>query len=131
VFKSKFAVFAITGVILALILAGCTPIAATTTTTGTASGGASFFDTYGIFIFIIVLFGLMYLLMIRPQRKRQKEQQKLMEDLKRGDQVMTTSGIYATIETVEETSFVLKLESGALMRVVKGAVSGKRPENQM
>jgi preprotein translocase subunit YajC len=131
VFKSKFAIFAAIGVILAVILASCTTIAATTTTTGTTSSGTSFFDTYGIFIFIIVLFGLMYLLMIRPQRKRQKEQQKMMEDLKRGDQVMTTSGIYATIETVEEGSFLLKIESGALMRVAKAAVAGKRPENQM
>lgn len=98
----------------------------TITTTGTAVAPPSFFDQYGIIIFIVVIFGLMYLLMIRPQRKRQKEQQKLMEDLKRGDQIITTSGIYGSIESVEDNTFVIKLESGATIRVVKGAVSGKR-----
>ncbi|MBN1366939.1 MAG: preprotein translocase subunit YajC [Dehalococcoidales bacterium] len=78
-------------------------------------------------VFIVVIFGLMYLLMIRPQRKRQKEQQKLMTELQKGDDVITTSGIYGRIESVEENSFVLKLESGATMRVLRSAVAGKKP----
>ena len=65
--------------------------------------------------------------MIRPQRRRQKEQQKMMQELNRGDEIVTTSGIYGVIDKVEETSFVIRLESGATMRVVKGAVAGRRP----
>ena len=89
------------------------------TTTGTAAVPADFWSQYGIIIFIIVIFGLMYLLMIRPQRKRQKDQQRMMGDLKRGDQIITTAGIYGTIDSVEETSYVIKLESGATIRVVE------------
>ncbi len=106
-----------------LSMTGCLTGSTTTGTGGTTSTG---FD-WTLIVFVVVIFGLMYLLMIRPQRKRQKEQQKMMEELKRGDDVITTSGIYGKIESIEETSFVLKLESGATMRVVKGAVAGKRP----
>ena len=126
--KSRIITVALIAILLAgiLLTTGCfAPV--TTTSASDAASSPSWFDQYGIFIFIIVIFGLMYLLMIRPQRKRQKEAQKLMEDLKRGDHVVTTSGIYGTIESIDETSFVLRLESGATMRVVKGAVGGKRP----
>ena len=63
--------------------------------------------------------------MIRPQRKRQKEQQKMMADLQRGDRVITTAGIYGVIESIDENSIVLKLESGGTMRVVRNAIAGK------
>jgi preprotein translocase subunit YajC len=124
--KSKIISLVLSGILLfsLLLTTGCLTGTATTNTDGSTSGGG--FD-WTLIVFIVVIFGLMYLLMIRPQRKRQKEQQKLMEELKRGDDVLTTSGIYGKIESVEETSFVLKLESGATMRVVKGAVAGRRP----
>jgi preprotein translocase subunit YajC len=77
-------------------------------------------------IMIVAIFGLMYLLMIRPQRKRQKEQQKMASELQKGDDVMTTSGIYGRIESIDESTIVLKLESGATIRVVRNAVTGKR-----
>ena len=127
--KSRIITIAFIGLMLVGMLLATSCLAPVTTTTTNASGttaSPSWFDQYGIFIFIVVIFGAMYLLMIRPQRKKQKEAQKLLEDLKRGDQVITTSGIYGTIESVEETTFVIKLESGATMRVVKGAVGGRR-----
>jgi preprotein translocase subunit YajC len=123
--KSKIISLVSYGILLfsLLLTTGCLT---GTTTTGTDGSTSTGFD-WTLIVFIVVIFGLMYLLMIRPQRKRQKEQLKLMEELKRGDDVITTSGIYGKIESVEETSFVLKLESGATMRVVKGAVAGRRP----
>jgi preprotein translocase subunit YajC len=131
--KTRIITIVFIGIMLVgmLLATSClSPVATTTTTNADGTAATpSWFDQYGIFIFIVVIFGLMYLLMIRPQRKKQKEAQKLMEDLKRGDQVITTSGIYGTIESVEETNFVIKLEYGATMRVVKGAIGGKRPEN--
>jgi preprotein translocase subunit YajC len=67
--------------------------------------------------------------MIRPQRKRQKEQQKMMSELQKGDDVITTAGIYGRIESIDDSSIVIKLESGGTMRVVRNAVSGKRPKD--
>jgi len=77
-------------------------------------------------IFLAVLFGLMYLVLIRPQRKRQKEHQQLVEELRRGDRVITSGGNYGEIESVSEDSVVIKVESGVTMRVAKGSVALKR-----
>ena len=77
-------------------------------------------------ILLVLLFGMMYFLMIRPQRKRQKEHQQLMEELQRGDRVITAGGIYGVIESISEDSVVLKVESGATMRVSRSSVAGKR-----
>ena len=77
-------------------------------------------------IFLAVIFGLMYLVLIRPQRKRQKEHQQLVEELRRGDRVITAGGIYGEIESVSEDSVIIKVESGVTMRVAKGSVALKR-----
>jgi preprotein translocase subunit YajC len=98
-----------------VFIGGCYP----TTTEGTEGGG---FD-YTIIIFLVLIFALFYFLMIRPQRKRQKQQQQMMEELKRGDRVITSGGIYGQIESVSEDSVVIKVESGATMRVAKGSVA--------
>jgi len=77
-------------------------------------------------IFLVLIFGLMYLVMIRPQRKRQKQHQQLIEELKRGDRVITAGGIYGVIESISEDSVVIKVESGATMRIAKGSVNLKQ-----
>ena len=77
-------------------------------------------------IFVVLLFGLMYFVMIRPQRKKQKEHQQLIEELKRGDRVVTAGGIYGVIESISEDSITIKVESGATMKVAKGSVSLKQ-----
>ena len=77
-------------------------------------------------IFVVLLFGLMYFVMIRPQRKRQQAHQQLMEELKRGDRVVTAGGIYGVIESISEDSVTIKVESGATMKVAKGSVSLKQ-----
>ena len=77
-------------------------------------------------IFLVLIFAVFYFLMIRPQRRRQKEHQQLVEELKRGDKVITAGGIFGVIESVSEDSIVIKVESGATMRVAKGSVALKR-----
>jgi preprotein translocase subunit YajC len=73
-------------------------------------------------IFLVLIFAMMYFLMIKPQRRRQKEQQELLEKIRRGEQVITSSGIYGQIESISEDTIVIKLESGATMRVAKSSV---------
>jgi preprotein translocase subunit YajC len=76
----------------------------------------------------VLIFAMFYFLMIRPQRKRQKEQRELMEGLKRGDKVVTAGGIFGVIENVSEDSVVIKVESGATLRVAKNMVALKREQ---
>jgi len=109
------------GLLIAVLVftGGCYPA-----TEGEEGGG---FD-WTIIIFLVLIFAVFYFLMIRPQRKRQKEQRQLMEELKRGDRVITAGGIYGVIESVSEDSVVIKVESGATMRVAKGSVALKREQ---
>ena len=103
---------------LPVLIGGCYP------TEAPPEGGGGF--DWTIIIFLVLIFALFYFLMIRPQRRRQREQRQLMEELKRGDKVITAGGIYGVIETVSEDSVVIKVESGATMRVAKGSVALKR-----
>jgi preprotein translocase subunit YajC len=77
---------------------------------------------------LILLVALFYFLIIRPQRERQKKHQELMEQLRKGDKVLTTSGIYGQIESISEDTVILKIESGATMKVTRSSVAGKQGE---
>ncbi len=79
-----------------------------------------------LIVFVVLIFAMMYFLMIRPQRKRQREQQELLQQIKKGEKVIISGGIYGQIENVSEETVVLKLESGATIRVLKGSVMGKQ-----
>lgn len=67
-----------------------------------ADGTSTFFGTYGNFIIMAVLFVGLILLMILPQRKREKQIKEMLDSLKRGDRVRTIGGIYGTVEKVED-----------------------------
>jgi len=69
---------------------------------------------------IIIVF---YFFMIRPQIKKQKDQKKFSEDLKKGDKVITTSGAHGRIVEVAETTLLIEGESGHKTRYDKSAVS--------
>jgi preprotein translocase subunit YajC len=77
-------------------------------------------------LFLALMAGAIYLLMIRPQRKRQKEHQELLDRIRSGEKVITSSGIYGQIESVSEDTVVLKVESGATIRVAKSTVIAKQ-----
>ena len=85
-------------------------------------------DTITLVGFMVLMFILFYFLIIRPQQKRQKTQQQMLSALKRGDRVITIGGIYGTIEALDEKSLVIKTESGALLRLVRGGVAMKQEE---
>ncbi|MEA2042039.1 MAG: preprotein translocase subunit YajC [Bacteroidota bacterium] len=82
-------------------------------------GGGSPYSTLIMMGVIVVVF---YFFMIRPQIKRQKETKKFREDMKEGDDVMTTGGIYGKILSVKEDSIVLEVEGKSKLRVSKSAV---------
>lgn len=79
-----------------------------------------------LILFFVLMFGAMYFLMIRPQRKRQREQEHLLSELRKGTKVVTTGGIHGQVESVGEDTVVLSVESGATMRVSKSSVIAKQ-----
>ena len=87
-------------------------------------------ETLTLLFFMLLMFAGFYLLIIRPQQKRQKKQQEMLAELKRGDRVVTIGGIYGIIEAIDEKSLVIKTESGAQLRLVRGGVAMKQEEEE-
>ena len=83
--------------------------------------------TYGVLYwiaFVALLGGVWYFLIMRPQRKRTKEQETLIKELKPGSRVITAAGIYGKVDSIGEDTVVLKLEDGAKMKVSKVSIQG-------
>jgi preprotein translocase subunit YajC len=116
----------IAGLLLALLFTGGCYLTGTETTTPAAGEAGGISSILPLIIFLVLIFAMMYFLMVRPQRKRQKEQQQLLSELKRGDKIITSSGIYGVIESLSEDSAVIKVESGATMRIARTSIAGKR-----
>ena len=73
-------------------------------------------------IMLAGMFGIMYLFMIRPQMKRQKEAKAFRDAVKKGDKVVTIGGVHGKVVSVSEKTVVLEFESGKA-RVDKSALS--------
>lgn len=84
-----------------------------------------FFSQYGMIVFLVVIFAVMYLLMIRPRQKQQKQHEAMMQELRAGDRVIMAGGIYGQIESIGEETAILKIESGATMKVARSSILGK------
>ena len=82
--------------------------------------------TLTLVVFMLLMFGMFYFLIIRPQRKRQTDQQAFLGALQRGDKVITIGGIMGEIERIDTDSIVLRTESGALLRMVKHGIAMKQ-----
>ena len=86
---------------------------------GQAAAGGS---TMGFWLMIILLFGVMYFFMIRPQRKQQKELEAFRSSLKKGDKVVTTGGIYGTVDEITDRTVLIKVDGDVKLRMDKSAI---------
>ena len=75
-----------------------------------------------LIILLLLVWGVIYFLMIRPLRQREKQHDKTLIELEKGDTVITAGGMYGQVDRIEEDSVVLIVESGAKVRVTKGGV---------
>jgi preprotein translocase subunit YajC len=73
---------------------------------------------------MILIFGIMYVLLFLPMRRRQKALQKLIENLKRGDKVITSGGLVGEIAEVEPKFIHLKVAPNVKLKIAKSAVAG-------
>lgn len=81
-------------------------------------------------IMIILLFVVMWLLMIRPQNKRAKEEAKMREGLKKGDRVLFSGGIYGKVHSVEEKTVEVEVANGVILTVEKSFIQALSNEEQ-
>jgi preprotein translocase subunit YajC len=82
--------------------------------------------TWGMVIFLVAIFAIMYFLMIRPRQKQQKQHEEMTKELGVGDKVIIAGGIYGQIERLGEDTVILKIESGATMKVARSSILGKQ-----
>lgn len=71
---------------------------------------------------MILIFGAMYFLMIAPQRKKQKEHEKMLKALAPGDEIVTTGGIFGTITSVKEDRFIVRISDTTKIELGKGFI---------
>jgi len=84
----------------------------------TKSSGSSYY----FLIAIIVLFGIMYFVMIRPQRNRQRQVQQAQNRIQPGQTVRTTAGMYATVVEIDDADVVLEIAPGVNVRYLRRAI---------
>ncbi len=79
----------------------------------------------GMLIPMLLIFGVMYLLVIRPQSKRAKETQRMLQELKKGDEVVTNGGIIGRISGIKDNEITLQVQEGVRIRFQKSAITGR------
>jgi len=72
---------------------------------------------------MLLIFGIFYFLVIRPQQKQEKQRQKMLSELKVGDKVITMGGLIGTIESINENEVALKLAQSVKVQIMRWAVT--------
>ena len=84
----------------------------------------------GALLPMLLIFGVFYLLLIRPQQKKQRQLQATIAELKTGDKVITTGGIVGTITAVRETSFLIRSAEKSILEIARTAIAGVDSEEK-
>lgn len=79
---------------------------------------------------MLLIIAVFYVLLIRPQQKRQRELQQTISQLKIGDRIVTTGGIIGTITTVRDTSFLIRSAEKSILEIARSAVAGVDEEEK-
>ena len=82
-------------------------------------------------LFPILLIGVMYFLMIRPQMKRAKEHKAMLEKLSRGDEVLTNGGIAGTVSDIGDNFITVEIADNVRIRVQKGSIANVLPKGTL
>ncbi|MFN2388744.1 MAG: preprotein translocase subunit YajC, partial [Actinomycetota bacterium] len=73
----------------------------------------------------LLLFGVMYVMLIRPQKKRMQQHQQLVASVGLGDEVVTIGGLYGTVAALRDDEIELEVSPGTKVRLVKSAIARK------
>jgi preprotein translocase subunit YajC len=82
------------------------------------------------YVFILVLLVLMWFMLIRPQRRRQLDAQRMINSLQVGKEIVTAGGLYGTVTAVEGDEVRLEIADGVEVRIAKRAVAGVVSEDE-
>jgi preprotein translocase subunit YajC len=77
----------------------------------------------GMVLPLLAMFGIMYFLVILPQQRQRKKMQEMLSAIKNGDKVVTTSGIYGTINGIDGDTYILKIADNVKIRIARAAIA--------
>jgi preprotein translocase subunit YajC len=92
--------------------------------TGTGQEGGQQGGNYTFLIFMGLLFAVFYFILIRPQQKRQKEHRQLLQNLKKGDRVLTTGGLVGTIVSLSDAMVTVEIADKVKVKVGRNYIAG-------
>jgi len=95
--------------------------------TGGAPGGAAGGGGFTAFVPLILMFAIFYFLLIRPQQKKAKQHQEMINAVKKGDRVITSGGIHGRITAVDDTTITLEIADKIKIKVSRGNVGAVNP----
>ncbi len=72
---------------------------------------------------LILIFGIFYFLVIRPQQKKQKVHETFLKELKRGDMVVTNAGIIGTVKTLSDRFVTIEVDDGVTLKILRNAIA--------
>jgi len=86
---------------------------------GDGGGGSTLFS----FLPLVAIIAIFYLLILRPQRKKQQDTQKMLSALKKGDRVITIGGIHGVIQSIKESSVIVKVDENTKLEFTRSAIA--------
>ena len=98
---------------------------------GQPAPGGLFGGGLGGLLFPIALIAIMYLFMIRPQMKRQKEHRSMLDKLAKGDEVLTNGGIAGVVTDIGENFITVEIADNVRIRIQKGAIANVLPKGTL
>jgi preprotein translocase subunit YajC len=90
---------------------------------GSPEGGGGWMNL----IFLGAIFAIFYFFIIRPQKKRQEEVENMVENLEKGDKIVTSGGMIARVTTVDEDTVLAEIDSGVKARFQKSSITDVNP----
>jgi len=81
-------------------------------------------------VLIIILMGIFYFIVFRPEQKKQKERQAMISGLKKNDEVITSGGIHAVVSHVKESTVVLKIDENVKIEIQKSSIIGLKQKSE-
>ena len=91
---------------------------------GTGGGASGEGGGFGAFVPLILMFGIFYFLLIRPQQKKQKEHRGMIGNLKKGDRIVTSGGLHGRITGLTEAIVTLEIAEKVRVKVGRGNIAG-------
>lgn len=77
---------------------------------------------------LVILFVIFYFLLIRPQQKKAKEHKQMLSEVKKGDNIVTTGGIYGRVTTVSDDTLMVEIADNVRVKIARDAIAMRKPQ---